>query len=166
MVGVGMCVWRATPLMVDTLFDIGLLRGPIQMIPAAPANTTWTPGTKTLSTTALPNWATRLELWRQAPGGMPEQLAIGPVEALFVQVPVGITFATGVTYQLWLQARNSRGGERPGPEADVDGGVAGDGDEVWGLGSEVEILSLIRYPASRTVSSLSSILKSLHPYAE
>jgi len=111
-------------------------RGSVIVVLRAPANTTWTPGTKTLSTTALPNWATRLELWRQAPGGMPEQLAIGPVEALFVQVPVGITFATGVTYQLWLQARNSRGGERPGPEADVDGGVAGDGDEVWGLRSK------------------------------
>ena len=116
MVGVGMCVWRATPLLVDTLFDIGLLRGSMQEIPAAPANTTWTPGTKTLSTTALPNWATRLEMWRQAPGGMPEQLAIGAVDALSVQVPSGITFETGVTYQLWLQARNGRGSSGPGPK--------------------------------------------------
>ncbi len=116
MVGVGMSVWRATPLMVDTLFDIGLLRGPIQVIPTAPADTTWTPGTKTLSTTALPSGATRLEMWRQAPGGMPEQLAIGAVDALSITVPAGITFETGVTYELWLQARNSKGSSGPGPK--------------------------------------------------
>ena len=116
MVGVGMSVWRQTPLLVDTLFDIGMLRGPILEIPAAPANTTWTPGTKTLSTTAMPSGATRLELWRQAPGGMPEQLAIGAVDALSVVVPTGITFETGVVYELWLQARNSRGSSAPGPK--------------------------------------------------
>lgn len=116
MVGVGMSVWRATPLLVDTLFDVGLLRGTIQEIPAAPADTTWTPGTMTLSTTALPSGATRLEMWRQAPGGMPEQLAIGEVNALAVVVPAGITFETGVTYELWLQARNSRGSSGPGPK--------------------------------------------------
>ena len=116
MVGVGMSVWRQTPLMVDTLFDISLLRGTLQELPTPPLNTTWTPGTKTLSTTALPNRATRLELWRQAPGGMPEQLAIGEVSALGVVVPVGITFETGVTYELWLQGRNGRGSSSPGPK--------------------------------------------------
>ncbi|MEN9576692.1 MAG: hypothetical protein RL514_4547 [Verrucomicrobiota bacterium] len=116
MVGVGMSVWRETPLLVDTLFDVSLLRGPTQEIPAAPANTTWTPGTKTLSTTALPDGATRLEAWRQAPGGMPEQLAIGAVDALSVATPAGITFETGVTYELWLQGRNSRGSSSPGPK--------------------------------------------------
>lgn len=116
MVAVGMSVWRETPLLVDTLFDVSLLRGTVQEIPAAPANTTWTPGTKTLSTTALPTGATRLEMWRQAPGGMPEQLAIGAVDALSVAVPEGITFDTGVVYELWLQARNSRGSSGPGPK--------------------------------------------------
>lgn len=116
MVGVGMSVWRETPLLVDTLFDVGLLRGSVQEVPAAPADTTWTPGTKTLSTTALPTGATRLEAWRQAPGGMPEQLAIGAVDALSVTVPAGITFETGMTYELWLQARNSRGSSGPGPK--------------------------------------------------
>ena len=116
MVAVGMSVWRETPLLVDTLFDVSLLRGTPQEIPAAPATTTWTPGTKTLSTTALPTGATRLEMWRQAPGGMPEQLAIGAVDALSVVVPEGITFETGVTYELWLQARNSRGTSGPGPK--------------------------------------------------
>jgi hypothetical protein len=116
MVGVAMSVWRETPLLVDTLFDVGLLRGPVLEIPAAPADSTWVPATKTLSTTAMPLHATRLELWRQAPGGMPEQLAIGAVHALSVQVPEGITFETGVTYELWLQARNSRGSSGPGPK--------------------------------------------------
>lgn len=116
MVGVGMSVWRETPLLVDTLFDVSLLRGPVQEIPAAPADTTWVPGTKTISTTALPTGATRLEMWRQAPGGAPEQLAIGAVNALSVVVPEGITFEAGVTYELWLQARNSRGSSGPGPK--------------------------------------------------
>ncbi|NBR88020.1 MAG: hypothetical protein EB141_05105 [Verrucomicrobia bacterium] len=116
MVGVGMSVWRTTPAMVDTLFDVGLLRGTLQEIPAAPANTTWTPATKTLSTTAMPTGATRLEFWRQAPGGAPEQLALGAVDALSVAVPSGITFDSGTVYQLWLQARNSRGTSGPGPK--------------------------------------------------
>ncbi|PAW75361.1 MAG: hypothetical protein B9S33_21705 [Pedosphaera sp. Tous-C6FEB] len=111
-----MSVWKDTPLMVDTLFDVSLLRGTLQEIPTAPADTTWVPTTKTLSTTALPSGATRLEMWRQAPGGMPEQLAIGNVNALSVTVPEGITFETGVTYELWLQARNSRGSSGPGPK--------------------------------------------------
>lgn len=88
----------------------------MQEIPAAPANTTWTPSTKALSTTALPTSATRLEMWRQAPGGAPEQLAIGAMDALAVMVPSGITFETGVTYLLWLEARNSRGSSGPGPK--------------------------------------------------
>lgn len=116
MVGVGMSVFRDTPLLVDTLFDVNLMRGSVQEVPAAPADTTWVPGTKTLSTTALPSGATRLEMWRQAPGGMPEQLAIGAVDGLSVAVPVGITFEAGVTYELWLQARNSRGSSGPGPK--------------------------------------------------
>lgn len=36
MVGVGMSVWRETPLLVDTLFNVSLLRGPVLEIPAAP----------------------------------------------------------------------------------------------------------------------------------
>lgn len=116
MVGVAMSVWRETPLLVDTLFDVGLLRGPVQEIPAAPADSTWVPATKTLSTTVMPMHATRLELWRQAPGGAPEQLAIGAVNALSVAVPEGITFEAGVTYELWFQARNSKGSSGPGPK--------------------------------------------------
>lgn len=116
MVGVGLQVWNDTPELVDSLFDVALLRGVAQAIPAAPADTTWTPATRRLSTTALPNDATRLEAWRQGQGGMPEQLAIGTVGALEVTVPAGITFAAGQTYQLWLQARNGTGSSGPGPK--------------------------------------------------
>ena len=54
MVGTGMILWRTTPEMVDTLFDVNLLRNPAQTIPAPPADTAWDPATRTLSTTALP----------------------------------------------------------------------------------------------------------------
>ena len=71
----------APHLDLDTLFSIALLRGDVQEIPAAPADTTWTPGQRRLSTTAMPRDATRLEAWREGAGGMPEQLAIGAVGA-------------------------------------------------------------------------------------
>jgi len=116
MVGVGMSVWRETPLLVDTLFSVELLRGPLQEIPAAPADTTWTPAQRRLSTTALPAHATRLEAWREGPGGMPELLAVGATGALEVVIPNTITFDVGDVYQLWLQARNSRGSSAPGPK--------------------------------------------------
>ena len=116
MVGIGLQVWKDTPELVDTLFDVALLRGATQAIPTAPSTTTWTPATRRLSTTALPNEATRLEAWRQGQGGMPEQLAIGTVGALEVTVPAGITFVAGQTYQLWLQARNGTGSSGPGPK--------------------------------------------------
>ena len=41
MVGDGIGVWSATPLMVDTLFDVNMLRNPAQTIPAPPADTAW-----------------------------------------------------------------------------------------------------------------------------
>ena len=46
---------------------------------------------------------------------MPEQLAIGATGALEVIIPATITFDAGDLYQLWLQARNSRGSSAPGP---------------------------------------------------
>jgi hypothetical protein len=116
MVGLGMSVYRETPLLVDTLFDVPLLRGPVQEIPAAPTTTLWVPATRTLSTTVLPEGATRLAAWRQGPGGMPELLAIGEREALAVVVPAEITFDSGDLYQLWLDARNSRGASEAGPK--------------------------------------------------
>ena len=113
--GQGMVTFAATPLMVDTLFDVNLLRSTTQTVPAAPADTTWTPATRTLATTALPTGATRLEAWREGPGGMPEMLAIGLPGETSVTVPNTITFDPGDMYQLWLQARNSRGTSAPGP---------------------------------------------------
>ncbi len=116
MVGAGLQVWKDATEMVDTLFSIALLRGDTQDIPAAPADTVWTPAQRRLSTSALPDEATRLEAWREGPGGMPEQLAVGEPGALEVIIPAIITFDTGDLYQLWLQARNSRGSSAPGPK--------------------------------------------------
>jgi hypothetical protein len=45
-----------------------------------------------------------------------EQLAIGETGALFVEIPASITFDAGDLYQLWLQARNSRGSSEAGPK--------------------------------------------------
>ena len=116
MVGAGMTVWNANPPMVDSLFSVALLRRPAQVVPAPPADTTWTPATRTLATTALPEGATRLEALRQGPGGMPELLATGETGALSVVIPANITFDPGELYDLWLQSRNSRGSSTPGPK--------------------------------------------------
>jgi hypothetical protein len=116
MVGFGITVFSTEPEMVDTLFDVNLLRSNEQVIPEPPADTAWTPGTRTLTTTAMPDGATRLEAWREGPGGVPELLAIGERGALSVMIPAYITFDVGDLYQLWLQARNSRGSSTPGPK--------------------------------------------------
>ena len=116
MVGLGMQVWSNSPLLVDTLFDVHLLRGPQQESPAVPANTAWSPGQRRLSTNAMPAHATRLEAWREGPGGMPEQLVIGEPGALEVIIPAIITFDVGDVYQLWLQGRNGLGTSQPGPK--------------------------------------------------
>ena len=115
MAGLGISVFKATPQDVDTLFDVNLLRQPLQEIPAPPADTLWTPMARLLSTTALPIGATRLEAWREGPGGMPERLAVGETGALEVLIPATITFNPGDTYQLWLTSRNGRGTSAPGP---------------------------------------------------
>ena len=116
MVGDGIGIWSATPLKVDSLFDVNMLRNPAQTIPAPPADTVWTPGTRTLSCTALPEGATRLEAWREGPGGTPELLAVGETGALSITIPATITFDPGDLYQLWLVARNSKGTSEPGPK--------------------------------------------------
>ncbi len=116
MVGVGMSFWGTTPSRVDTLFDVNLLRSTAQVIPGAPVDTLWTPANRRLTTTALPAGATRMEAWREGPGGMPELLAIGNPGELFVEIPATVTFDSGDLYQLWLQARNSRGSSPAGPK--------------------------------------------------
>ena len=117
MIGLGMQVFKATPEMVDTLFDVNLLRGPAQNVPDAPGDISWDPVTRTLTTTNMPAGATRLEAWREGPGGMPEQLVIGEPGALSVVIPAAITFDVGDLYQLWLQGVNSKGTSAPGPKA-------------------------------------------------
>ena len=109
MIGVAMEVFENTPLLVDSVWDVNIIRDPAQVVPAAPADIFWNPITRTLSTTALPAGATRLEFWREGPGGMPEMLVIGERDALSIQLPAHITFDIGELYELWLQARNSRG---------------------------------------------------------
>ena len=116
MVGIGITVFKTTPALIDTLYDVGMLRGPAQDIPGAPIDTLWTPATRTLSTTALPADATRLEAWRQGPGGAPELLVVGAFDALSVVIPGEFTFDHNKTYDLWLQARNSKGTSGPGPK--------------------------------------------------
>ena len=116
MIGVAMGVWEQQPELVDTVWDVNMLRDPAQVIPAAPALPVWDPANRTLTVLALPEGATRLEFWREGPGGMPELLALGEKGALSVQIAAAITFDVGDLYQLWFQARNSRGSSPAGPK--------------------------------------------------
>jgi type II secretory pathway pseudopilin PulG len=115
LIGQGMVVWNETPELVDNLFDVNILRDPPQDVPLAPADTAWNPASRTLSTTALPASATRLQAWRLGPGGAPELLLIGEAGETALVIPAGITFTPGSLYQLWLVAINSRGSSDPGP---------------------------------------------------
>ena len=114
-VGTGMVVWRSTPEKVDDLFSVSLLRGSVLQSPGAPTDTTVNVATRTVSTTLMPTSATRLEVYRQAPGGAPELLVIGNPGQLSITIPNLFIFTAGVPYQIWLQARNSRGTSEPGP---------------------------------------------------
>ena len=115
LIGQGMVTWSATPARVDTLWDVNILRNAPQQIPAAPTDTTGTAATRTLSTTALPPGATRLEAWRVGPGAMPELLLTAGPEMTSVTIPATITFTPGGLYQLWLVAINSKGKSPAGP---------------------------------------------------
>lgn len=115
LVGQGMVTWSADPSRVDTLFDVNILRNPPADPPAAPADTTWDPATRTLATSAMPANATRIEAWRLGPGSMPELLLTAGPGATSVTIPASITFTPGALYQLWLVALNARGKSAPGP---------------------------------------------------
>ena len=115
LIGQGMVTFNSNSLQVDTLWNVDLLRNPPASVPAAPADTTWTPATRHLATTALPPGATRLEAWRLGPGGTTELLLTGPTGANSLTIPASITWTPGDLYQLWLVARNSRGSSLPGP---------------------------------------------------
>ena len=121
LIGTGITAWSATPERVDTLFDVGLMRNPPLEVPDAPANTTWTPALRTLSTTVMPLRATRLSAWRIAPGGMPEHLATGETGETSVIIPVSVTWNPGALYQIWLVALNGRG---PSPEGPIQNWTA------------------------------------------
>ena len=115
--GMAMTIWNKEEDLhrIQELFNMELLRGTAQNLPEAPFDTAWAPATRTLSTTAMPECATRLEVWRTGPGGMPERLAVGERFALSVVIPATITFDPGDLYQLWLQSVNSKGVSGPGP---------------------------------------------------
>lgn len=115
LIGQGMVTWRANPLQVDTLWDVNILRNAPQTPPEAPADTTWDAATRTLSTSALPLGATRIEAWRVGPGSMPELLLTAGPGATSILIPATITFTPGGLYQLWLVALNSKGKSGPGP---------------------------------------------------
>ncbi len=117
MVGYAMVEWRATPLLVDSLFDVNLMRSTPQVVPGAPVDVAWNPGSRTLSTTVLPVGATRLDAWRLGPGGTPELLATGEFGSNEVMIPASVTWDSGDLYQLWLVAKNSKGTSLPGPSA-------------------------------------------------
>ena len=118
MVGIGMGVYRDDLLRVDDLFSVSLLRGSVLQIPSAPIDTTFVDATKTASTSVMPAEATRLEIYRQAPGGAPELLGIGEPGELSITIDSVFLFTAGVTYQIWLQGRNSKGSSEPGPKVD------------------------------------------------
>ena len=115
LIGQGMVSWSATPALVDTLWDVNILRRVAQEVPAAPADTTWDAPNRTLSTTTMPPGGSRLEAWRTGPGGMPELLLTAGPGQTSVIIPATITFTPGGLYQLWLVAVNSRGPSLPGP---------------------------------------------------
>ena len=115
LIGQGMVTWSSTPARVDTLWDVNILRNAPQQVPEAPLDTTWTAATRTLSTTALPPGATRLEAWRVGPGSMPELLLTGSPGMTSVTIPATITFTPGGLYQLWLVAINGKGRSPAGP---------------------------------------------------
>ena len=115
LIGQGMVSWRYNPAQVDTLWDVNILRNAPQTPPEAPADTTWDAATRTLSTTALPLGATRIEAWRVGPGSMPELLLTAGPGATSILIPATITFTPGGLYQLCLVALNSRGKSGPGP---------------------------------------------------
>ena len=121
MVGLGIWVFRATPALVDTLFDVSILRQPAQTIPAVGGLPIWNPATRTLTLAEMPAGATRQEVWREGPGGAPELLIIGARGELSVQIPANITFDVGDLYQLWMQSRNSKGSSAPGPKVSWTG---------------------------------------------
>ncbi|MES2659350.1 MAG: hypothetical protein V4689_12090 [Verrucomicrobiota bacterium] len=115
LIGQGMSVWNDDPARVDTLWNVHLLRSTPRRIPAPPADTTWDPATRTLSTTVLPSRATRLEAWRSSPGSLPELLLTAAPGTTAVALPATVTFIPGTLYQLWLVAINSKGRSEEGP---------------------------------------------------
>ena len=70
---------------------------------------------QTNAKTTLDNARAFQEPLRVGPGGAPELLLIGLPGLTELIIPASITFTPGNLYQLWIQARNSRGSSPAGP---------------------------------------------------
>lgn len=83
-----------------------------QPLPDAPGTATFQPSSRQLTLLAMPDHATFLVAWRKPAGGDAEQAGVSTEPA--VGVSDFSPLATGVTYELWVVGRNSRG---DGPES-------------------------------------------------
>ena len=82
-----------------------------QPLPGVPGTATFDAATRLLSVAALPEHATSLVAWRQAAGGEPEAVGISDTTSVSISDVSPVT--SGVTYQLWVTGRNSRGDGLP-----------------------------------------------------
>ena len=115
--GIAMSIWcdEVDNPRIEGLFDMALIRDEAPELPAQAALPTWVPATRTLSVTALPDRATRLEAWRIGPGSAPELLAVGEAGATSVVIPAMYIFTPGSLYQLFVKGRNGRGAGEASP---------------------------------------------------
>lgn len=82
-----------------------------QPLPDAPGTATFDAVTRLLTIPALPAHATSIVAWRQAAGGEAEPVGISITTS--VSVSETSPLVPGVTYQLWVTGRNSRGDGLP-----------------------------------------------------
>lgn len=82
-----------------------------QPLPEVPGTATFDAGTRLLTIPALPEHATSIVGWRQPAGGEAEPAGISIEPS--VSVSETSPLVPGVTYQLWVTGRNSRGDGLP-----------------------------------------------------
>jgi hypothetical protein len=68
---------------------------------------TFDAATRLLTVAEMPEHATSLVAWRQAAGGEPEAVGISDTTSVSISDVSPVT--PGVTYQIWVTGRNSRG---------------------------------------------------------
>ena len=116
-VGIAISIWcdEDDNPRIEGLYDMALIRDEAPALPAAPGLPTWDPATRTLSVAAMPDRASRLEVYRLGPGGAPELLVVGESGATSVVIPAIYIFTPGSLYQLYMKGRNGRGSSEAGP---------------------------------------------------